>query len=234
MGMSLTLPSREHNAEAERHRAALREFERTDRPFDLGASSSTEDPQELEAVMAELKRILPTVYALSECHSSGNEERLFLLDVLPAVMYLTPDANQAIVERDLGRLLKATAAILKLAHLLPQEETVSSAMIPIIAKDYCSLLQRGAEAFSGSDEIDAIAAEALRWETLSFEVAAAHMAADRFATIDADAASAPPNATLTQRIDHAAVRKVVLLSRRFLSSVKRSNSIRSGATTRNC
>lgn len=204
LGLSLTMPTRERDAEAERHRATLREFEKTERLLNLGRSSSTEDPQELEAVMAKLTKILPTVYALSECGSSGNEERPFFRDVLAAVIFLTPDANQAIVEKDLDRLLRASAAIRKLAHLLPPEDTISSGTISIVARVYCGLLQRGAEAFLTPKEIDAIADEARLWEILSFDVAAEHMAAERFETIDADAASAPPNATLTQRIDHAA------------------------------
>jgi len=202
MGMSLSIPDRPDDPGAERLRAELSDFDKRLSFSRLGLSPSTEDPQALEAVMAEVQGILPTVYALSECKSYGYEEWPFLIAALSAVIILTPDANQAVIEKDLDRLLKATAAMRRLAHLLLQEGTVASMTISIIAEDYCALLQRAVETFSDRDEIDAIADEARAWKILSFDVAAAHLAAEEFQWIESS--ELQPNATLTQRIQHAA------------------------------
>lgn len=205
MGMSLTMPEPEHNAEAERHRAALKEFDKRELRFqEQGISTETEDPQELDRVLAEISAILPSAYALSRCRTYGFEESPSMgLDALQALILLTPEANKAIAERDLSRLLNSTAAIRRLAHLLRRDGIVSSGTISLFAGEYCSLLQRGAETFARPDQIEAIVAEAKRWEIHFFEVAARHLAADQMEMIDMDT-EPPPKATILQRAEHAA------------------------------
>jgi hypothetical protein len=202
-GMSLTIPVGERNADAERLRADLKAFQDL-RPNLRGIEIYTEDPDELSVVMREIRGILPTAYALSSCESYGGRTwGPTTMAALAAVDFLNADGNSAIAERDFPGLLKAAAAIRRIANMFPQEEVIGSAMISLKSLYYCSLLQRAAEAFDKREQIDAIFREADHWAIRSFNVAAAHCAANEMIFIDEEAASPPPDMTAVEKMRHA-------------------------------
>lgn len=196
MGMSLSFDPIEGNPGAERLRNILGNFRK------LGIDLDTEDPSELEVVSKSIRYILPTAYALSECETYGAADWPHLnLAAFQAVLLLAADGNRALADKDLEQVLRAAAAIRRVAHLVPRDEEVSCSTISIFARQYCSLIQRAAESF-GKNQIDEIAREAGSWEIHNFETAAAHLAASRHRAIDDTAASPNQGVTPTERIEH--------------------------------
>lgn len=207
--MGLSFPARESNEEAERFRTQLDAFDRVSSSWhDRGISISSEDPSELKVLLAEAGHLIPAAYGLSNCEAYGKEEDRWQgavwvgLQAMTATMLLTIDGNRAIANHDLEGLLKAASAIRRIIHLAPLDEQIACGTVSTLTRDYCSLLQRGAETFDEPPQIERIVAEVKNWRITSFDMAAAHLAASEFRSIDRDAETVPQGLSPTETVRH--------------------------------
>lgn len=185
MGMYLSSLPEVTNEKAEGIRAQIRSLALAKKLEPLGLSIFSEDPIELRKIRPVISDQIELAFTLSEQPGLGRDQTTGFADISFAIEALGVEGNFGITEKNLDTVLRASAAIRRIAHMLPIEGWLKPYLFVSFARPYAELLQRAVETFEQPGDVDAVIAEFKKWEIKDLRYSAAYLVSDAFQQIEA-------------------------------------------------